>query len=468
MFEGNFKSDQINNLNARVVNFLNNYLLNDPSTPQLKINAPIPAQSDLKYAVAGLNMVPKNINEQRALNCYVTVGNCLNNVQKHLKNPVKNWSVTKLLQVNPVAGVDLNAYYDRFSLKFFYYRYKGKNTYFGDSADIVTHELGHAILDALRPDFWSVSSLEIWSFHEAFSDIVALFNMMNYDLAIVDTIAKTNNNLLLSNNISKLAEEVGVLIRQVTRDGAYLPDALRDPSVEIFKYVDPNTLPKEARNNQLAAECHSFGRVFSNAWYQIFVRIFNYEISLKNSPIVAFRNARDIAFSSLLQAIPSAPRVSNFYSAIAKVMVSVAQSKGQIYSNIMNQVFVEWKILNNTQVKNLSNTSWKQVVFSLKKDDLVLKNKKSTFVCIKNNKVLKISEIPLVSTMSLSEDFDIEVPSDEYYEFDNKGNLISEMVPSDLEIKNSVSLSLSTISNNIGKNKMWNVEGGKLVRKFIS
>ncbi len=44
----------------------------------------------------------------------------------------------------PAAGADMNAYYDRRSLRFFYYNHRGRNVYFGDSADIVAHELGHA------------------------------------------------------------------------------------------------------------------------------------------------------------------------------------------------------------------------------------------------------------------------------------------------------------------------------------
>lgn len=466
MFQIFFGSDKFNRLNASAVNFLNNYLLNDPSTPALSINAEMPPMGDLKYAVTGMTTNPKNPNETRGLNSYITVGNCLNNIQKHLKNPIKKWSSTNFLKVEPVAGVDLNAYYDRASLKFFYYRHKGKNTYFSDSADIITHELGHAVLDAIRPDFWSVSYLEIWSFHEAFADIVALFNLMNYDLAISNTLKETNNNLKISNNISKLAEEVGILIRAITNDVSYLPNALRDPAIENFKYVDPNNLSQKTPNDKLAAECHSFGRVFSNAWYEIFVRIYNYNISQKLTPIIAFKNARDIAFSSLIQAIPNTARVTNYYSTIARAMIAVGQSKGPIYSKIMSEVFLEWNILSD--IKTLSDTSWKQVIFSLKKQDLVFKNSKSTIVCVKNPKILKLSEIPMVSTMSLSQDIEIEAPNDEFYEFDKKGNLIFEIRQSDAEIKKSVELSLSSISEDIGKDKMWNIENNRLIRKFIS
>lgn len=466
MFE-RFKNG-VSKLNSNIVQFFNNYLVNDPSTPELKMKIKIPAMSDLKYSVQDLNFNPTNSNQTRSLNCYVSLGNCLNNVQKHLKTPIRKWPGASILQVFPNAGVDLNAYYDRRSLRFFYYTYKGKTIYFADSSDIVTHELGHAILDAMRPDFWSVASLEIWSFHEAFSDIVALFNMMSYDIVTINTFKQTKNNFAISNNITRLAEEVGVLIRNLTRDSAYLSNALRDPAVEKYKYVNPKTLPKQAPNNKLAAECHSFGRVFSGAWYEMFVRIYAHHISQKLTPIQAFNLSRDICFSTLLQAIPTAPRVSNFYEAIARSMLVVANSKGKVYSNIMQQVFLEWNILSSSSFKMLSNTSYKSLVYSLKKEDLVFKNSKSTMFCIKNSKTLKISDLPMVSSLSTDQNVEIEIPGDEYYEFDKDGNLIYEIRESDLDSKESTVKSLESISEDIGKDKMWHIEGGKLIRKFIS
>jgi hypothetical protein len=463
-----FGRKKITQIQSSLAHLLSRYTVNDPSTPDLVIDCEIPKVGFLKYAVKDMAPTPSNDNEKRAANCHISIGNCIENIQKHLKSPIKNWSATPVLQVYPAAGPDLNAFYDRRSLRFYYYNFKGKNVYFSDSSDIVTHELGHAMLDAMRPDFWSVQALEIWSFHEAFSDIVAMFNLMSYDVALNKMLAETKGNLTASNSVSRLAEEVGVLIRNVTRDPSYLPNALRDPAVEVFKYENPSRLPKETSNNRLAAECHSFGRVFSNAWYQIFVRMFNYHVSIGNDPMSAIRTARDFSFSILAQAVPGSARVVNYYASIAKSMIVVAKSKNPEYARIMKQVFVEWKIMDEAEVRTLSGPSWKDIVGQLRKNDIVVKNSKATSVVMRNDATLKVSELPIISNLSSKEDFEIEVPSDSYYEFDEHGRLTFEIKPSDEEIKSSAALCLESIASSIGKNAEWSVEDGRLMRQKIS
>ena len=463
-----FGRKKITQIQSSLAHLLSRYTVNDPSTPDLVIDSVVPKIGFLKYAVKDMTTAPSNTNEKRAVNCYISLGNCIENVQKHLKSPLKNWAGTQLLQVYPAAGADLNAFYDRRSLRFYYYNFKGRNVYFSDSSDIVTHELGHAMLDAMRPDFWSVQALEIWSFHEAFSDIVAMFNLMSYDIVLNKMLAETKGNLLVSNSVSRLAEEVGILIRNVTRDPSYLPNALRDPAVEVFKYENPAFLPAETSNNKLAAECHSFGRVFSNAWYQIFVRIFNYHVSMGSDPMSAVRTARDFSFSILAQAIPNSARVVNYYASIAKSMIVVAKSKNPEYAKIIKQVFVEWKILSEGEVRVLSGPSWKELVGQLKKNDIVVKNSKATSVVIRRDATLKVGDLPMVSNLSLDEDFEIEVPTDSYYEFDETGKLAFEIKPSEDEIKTSAVLCLGSIARSIGKNGDWSVEDGRLTRQKIS
>src|SRR5262247_3863818 len=39
-----------------------------------------------------------------------------------------------------------------------------------ESPDVVNHEQGHALLDAVRPDFWDAPFAEVAAFHESFGD----------------------------------------------------------------------------------------------------------------------------------------------------------------------------------------------------------------------------------------------------------------------------------------------------------
>jgi hypothetical protein len=454
----------IDRIRAAVASVVGNFMLNDPSTPDLAMSTEMPTIGSLKYAVQGFSVTPRNASEKRALNCHIAIGNCINMVQSKVKTPIQRWASTSLLNVIPAAGVELNAYYDRRSLRFFYYSHRGNNTYFADSVDIVTHELGHAILDSMRPDFWSVQSLEIWSFHEAFSDIVAMFNLLNYDAALARVLEETNGNLQKSNVASRLAEEVGSLIRALTNDPSHLSNALRDPAVEAFHYIDPSSLPADASNNQLAAECHSFGRVFSAAWYSALAKTFDLLLSKGKNPTVALQSSRDICFSVLIQAIPASPRTNKYYEAVAKCMVTVARDFGPEYSKIFSDVFAEWGIIVPSSVKALSSKSRTEIMMGLKRGDSVVKTRDGgAIISTRRPSVAKIYETPLVGILSCAPDLEFEMPGDSYYEFDSAGNLVYEIEPNHAELLKSAAACVSKALSD----GMWEQRGNRLIRKFI-
>ena len=439
------------------------YTINDPSTPELTTPISIPSANALKYAVKDMSATPSNPNQLRSLNCHITIGNYINNIQMIAPVPLKKWATTPVLQVFPSAGRDLNAYYNRSSLRFFFYDFNGKRFFFSESSDIVAHELGHAILDAMRPDFWSVQALEIWSFHEAFSDIVAMHNLMSYDLALEKAISETNQTFRGSNSISRLAEEVGILIRNVTNNPTCLPNALRDPAEEKFLYVEPSKLNPDAPNNMLAAECHSFGRVFSAAWYEIFVRLFDHHKSLGLSSLASAKKARDESFLILLRAIPSTPRNVNYYACVARSMVVVSKSFSKAHETIISAVFDQWNILKKDQIKMLSSLKMKDFP-----SEMVQKVGKSHVVCLNESKTVKISDLSVVSSMAQNEDLDVEIAMDSYYEFDSKGRLVNEFVPNLSAAKEAAELCLLGMGTNFGPEKMWHTDNGKLTRMFIS
>lgn len=445
------------------------YLLNDPTTPDLSMNMSMPKRGLLEFSVNDMRELPENSVQRRATNCHMVIGNCLNKMQEYAKTPVRSWAGTPILRVYPSAGQQMNAYYDRSSLKFFYYPYRGRNVYFSDSCDIVTHELGHAFLDAMRPDFWSVQSLEVWSFHEAFSDIVAMFNLMCYDKAIIEALRQTGGNMRISNVVSRLAEEVGQMIRNVTQDSSYLPDALRNPAIERFKYTDPSGLPQETPNNLLAAECHSFGRVFSGAWYEIFVRFLNSELSRNKDALQAFNSARDNAFSILMHAIPVSARTEKYYRNVAGCMISVAKGRSPELGNIVESVFREWNLLEESlgQIRSQSGNLKFEIISKLNREDVVMKTRESVSIRLKRTKLMEIGELPLVSSAGVNDSVKVEVPYDMHYEFDSQGNLVGETVPDEESIKRSVASCVLSISGQIGPEKMWDVEDGLLKRRFI-
>jgi hypothetical protein len=108
-----------------------------------------------------------------------------------------------------------------------------------------------------------------------------------------------------------------------------------------------------------------------------------------------------------------------------------------------------------------------RVIAELQKSDRVVKSGDSTLVCLRKRTFLKISDLPIVSSLSADPGVRVEVPMDQYYEFDSSGNLTAQIVPDEDSVRDSVSSCLSSISGNIGKGKMWDVEGGVLKRQFV-
>jgi hypothetical protein len=63
------------------------------------------------------------------------------------------------------------------------------------SHDIIVHETTHAILDSLRMHFMDLTGPDMQAFHEAFADIVALFQHFTFHQALVDSIRRSGGML---------------------------------------------------------------------------------------------------------------------------------------------------------------------------------------------------------------------------------------------------------------------------------
>jgi len=86
----------------------------------------------------------------------------------------QTWQRGPELLIRLDAGDKLNAFYNRETLTFFHATVKGRAVFTAESPDVVIHECGHAVLDAVRPQLWSAMSHEVAAVHESFGDISAL------------------------------------------------------------------------------------------------------------------------------------------------------------------------------------------------------------------------------------------------------------------------------------------------------
>jgi hypothetical protein len=245
------------------------------------------------------------------------------------------------LPVHLDQDVDLNAYYDRNGLHFFHDTVKGHTVYSGESPDVVCHELGHAVLDGLRPQLWDALSAEIAAFHESFGDVSAMLSGLQLQSLREEVLAETASRLDRSSRLSCLAEQLGWAVRQGHPD-AVDRDCLRNAANSFF-YRDPIKLPPTAPASTLSSEPHSFSRVFTGAFLNVLAGMFR--LQKKRDQAGLLDTARDAA-TILLAAIRATPVVPTYFSQIAAHMISAdAATFGGRYRDALKSGFVRHGVL---------------------------------------------------------------------------------------------------------------------------
>src|SRR5262249_23263809 len=82
------------------------------------------------------------------------------------------------------------------------------------SHDIIAHETTHALLDGLHRRFRESTNPDVLAFHEAFADIVALFQHFTLPEALRNQIARTRGDLARQNLLGELAQQFGAGIEK--------------------------------------------------------------------------------------------------------------------------------------------------------------------------------------------------------------------------------------------------------------
>lgn len=124
------------------------------------------------------------------------------------------------LRVYPHALRMANAYYSRnkAALLFGYFpstedrtsgQYPGGMVFTCLSHDVVAHETTHALLDGFHEHFMEATNPDVLAFHEAFADIVALFQHFSFPEVLAHQIAQTRGDLGSENLLAQLATQFG-------------------------------------------------------------------------------------------------------------------------------------------------------------------------------------------------------------------------------------------------------------------
>lgn len=447
------------------------YPVNDPAVP-LVIHQHIPDLPDPcpPFAVQGFNGAAGDLHslQRQAAGVWTMIVGSLAFMQPKASQPLTRWSRTNQLIVFPRAGSMFNAYYDGNSLRFFYGTHPiTSNVVFTcESSDIVTHELGHAILDSYRPDLWNVQALEIHAFHESFGDMNAILSALAHDEVIDFIINETQGDLHKSNIVSRLAEEMGnAIYAQMHRQA----DCLRN-AVNNFNYVPPESLPMNGDIDALTAEPHSFSRVFTGAFYDILVTQYVKNCKLHN-PHESLAMARDQLATILYKSIAICNNCVRFYDAMVHAFQIIDKNEGgQCHDSIL-EVFTNRNMFVSVPLPMAA------VAMKLDgKDTKVFKHSHGSTVriggvrtiCLAEETVLAQSDNPLYSV-------DVETPQEHYVEYDGNGRLKLEKPFDKADMLRAVKFTLDylhatdKVSYGIEPEptKEFSVVDNKLIRNFI-
>jgi len=263
------------------------------------------------------------------------------------------------MRVQLDEGVDFNAFYARDSGLNFFHGVVDKvdphvTVFSGESPDVVCHELGHAILDAVKPELFDAMSIEVGAFHEAFGDISSTLSALQLPSLRQFVLDQTGGKLNTNSRLSQLARQLGWAIRVQINSTEVDNDCLRNTSNNFF-YQVPAGLPPMAPATQLSSEVHSFSRVFSGAFLDVLAGMFHIGPAGGSGDDSGKLDAASKDAGKLLIAgVRLATVVPRFYSQVAAGMIQADQTlSGGRYTNVLSSSFVQRGILSPTAAVSL-------------------------------------------------------------------------------------------------------------------
>lgn len=253
------------------------------------------------------------------------------------------------MKVVPDGGEMLNAYYSRGdgSVNFFHAMDTSTNqmVYSGQSGEVVSHEVGHAMLDGLRPGYLQAWSPDPGGFHESFADLTGMF-MATQDDGVCELAAKqTGGDMHKPNCLAATGEELGTTINNSSgknsTGGSYIRNAINN-----FKWEDPSGLPERGGPDQLGTEMHSFSRLFTGAVYDVFSDIVARNVEGGMGTAAAIKEAGAECIELYGNLMKEAPKGNFTYEQMANCMLKTdAKYMDGKNQDILRTRFTERQIL---------------------------------------------------------------------------------------------------------------------------
>lgn len=293
-----------------------------------------------------------------SVNTYAVARQTLEMAEKYTARKIP-WSFTESLDreemiIHPHAGNNTaNAFYSRDggSINFFSYTDEGRNVHrTGIHSDVVSHEVGHAVLDALRPTYITSFSVPSGGYHESFGDMVAMLRALHEPEVLNALKQETKGDLSKSNIATKLAEEFGMSLV----GKPYLRDAVNEHKFADQHFLSYTGKPEDGANG-FGTEPHAYANLFTGAFYDLFQKVYDKASADPDATFhQAVAQARDTMGHLLFRATELAPVGNPAYPemAMAFLQADIIDNGGENAGEIA-EVFAQRNILHPETTEQL-------------------------------------------------------------------------------------------------------------------
>ncbi|MBK8504078.1 MAG: hypothetical protein IPL46_18845 [Saprospiraceae bacterium] len=246
------------------------------------------------YLLASDGLAPSESNPQfHQQMVYAVAMTTIKNFEKGLGRPIL-WASRLLdtnayeeyvprLRIYPHAMREANAYYSpmKKAILFGYFAstpasstlsMPGSLVFTCLSHDIIAHELTHAILYGLHRNYSRPCNPDVLAFHEAFADIIALFQHFTFPEVLKHQIKRTKGDLEKQNLLGELAQQFGTAI------GRYgsLRNAIGQTNQKTGVWEPATPSPNDY---QTIMEPHARGSILVAAVFEAFLSIYKNRVA---------------------------------------------------------------------------------------------------------------------------------------------------------------------------------------------
>jgi hypothetical protein len=268
------------------------------------------------------------------------------------------------LRIYPHALRQQNAYYSpqKKALLFGYFQTTakdGQNTpgttvFTCLSHDIIAHETTHALLDGVHPRFNEPVNEDVLAFHEAFADIVALFQHFSYPGVLRDQIARTRGDLARQSVLGQLAQQFALASGRGDALRSYLGKRNAkgewEPSKPDPTILDQTTEPHDRGAILVAAVFGAFAKVYRSRTRDLFriategtgvLRGGDIHPDLVNRLAEEAQLCADRALQMCIRAIDYCPPVGITFGAYLRAIVTADHDMNPIDQQSWRLAFIE-------------------------------------------------------------------------------------------------------------------------------